>query len=197
MPAGDGQRIACRADPPAASSARAGRRRSRSPPSGSPCRRGARWRSAASSRPSASRSSSVRSTPARRAMAMRWTTALVEQPGRHGDDGGVPAGGAGDDPVGRQILPDHVDDAPAAVGATCAGGSQSTAGIDEAPGRVSPMRIGDRRHGRRRCPWSCRCRPSGRCRPARRAIPRRVMLPARRSSQYFQASEPEPRILPA
>ena len=72
----------------------------------------------------------------------------------------------------------------------------STAGIEEAPGRVRPMASA--------MAVMVEAVPMVMQVPAERAMPpctpshsSSEMLPARRSSQYFQASEPEPRILPA
>ena len=72
----------------------------------------------------------------------------------------------------------------------------SAAGIDEAPGSVMPMRLGDRRHRGGRAHGHAVCRSCARCRPRSRASRASLMVPARRSSQYFQASEPEPSTLP-
>ena len=72
---------------------------------------------------------------------------------------------------------------------------ESTAGIEEAPGRVSPMASA--------IAVMVEAVPIVMQMPAERAMPpctpshsSSVMLPARRSSQYFQASEPEPSTLP-
>ena len=96
---------------------------------------------------------------------------------------------------GLQILPDHLDDAPArgrahARMAGVGGRDRGGAGQREAHG------LGHARSWWRRCPWSCTCRRSGRCRSRSRSSPASVMLPACSSAQYFQLSEPEPRILP-
>ena len=71
----------------------------------------------------------------------------------------------------------------------------STAGIDEAPGSVMPMASA--------MPIMVAAVPMVMQVPALRAMPPSIsihctslMLPARRSSQNFQASEPEPSFLP-
>ena len=72
----------------------------------------------------------------------------------------------------------------------------STAGIEEAPGSVRPMASV--------IAVIVEAVPMVMQVPAERAMPpwtpshsSSLMLPARRSSQYFQASDPEPRIRPA
>ena len=79
---------------------------------------------------------------------------------------------------------------------TCAGGPSRARGSRRRRAASGPWR---RRPPSwwRRCPWSCR-RPTERAMPP--WMPRHsssVTLPARRSSQYFQPSEPEPRTRPA
>ena len=56
---------------------------------------------------------------------------------RHVDDERVLERGAGKDVARLQVLADHLDDAPAAGGRHAAW-PESAAGIDEAPGSVSP-----------------------------------------------------------
>ena len=75
----DGQRVRVEHVPRSPSSPRAGRRRSRSLPSGT-CPRAAGSPGRAAREPSWSQSSSSSSTPSRPAMASRWITALVEPP---------------------------------------------------------------------------------------------------------------------
>lgn len=57
--------------------------------------------------------------------------------GRHGDNGRVAHGRFSHDPVRRQVLPDHLD-GPSAAGRTHPLVPRSAAGIDLAPGRLSP-----------------------------------------------------------
>jgi hypothetical protein len=69
----------------------------------------------------ASKSSSVTGTPARRAIAIRWMMALVEQPiaiARRRRSRSA----RGQQPGGRQVLPHHLDDARRPQAAPCAGG---------------------------------------------------------------------------
>ena len=73
---------------------------------------------------------------------------------------------------------------------------ESTAGIDDAPGSVRPSASV--------IAIMVEAVPMVMQVPAERAMPpwtpshsSSQMLPARRSSQYFQASEPEPSVLPA
>ena len=76
--------------------------------------------------------------PARRAMASRCTTALVEQPVAIATVAALLTEARRHDQVGRQVLPDHADDA-AAASADMRMWLASGAGIEEAPGSVSPM----------------------------------------------------------
>ena len=68
---------------------------------------------------------------------------------RHGDLGGVVDRRPGDDPVRREIVPDHLDDA-----APAGRGQPDVTGIGGRDGRAAgqdqPHRLGDRRHGRGR-----------------------------------------------
>ena len=119
-----------------ASAARAGRRRRRSPPSDTRPTGGC-CASSGVRRPSASKSSSPRSTPARRAIAIRWMIAFVEPPIASTVVIALRNAARVQD-VGRlEVLPHHVDDAPAGRAAIAAW-RESAAGIEAAPGSVTP-----------------------------------------------------------
>ena len=133
--------------------------------------------------------------PARRAMAMRWTTALVEHPvamattaALRKADGVSTRSGVKSSQIISTIRRPQSD----AIRLWC----ESTAGTEDAPGivrpRASAMAI------------IVEAVPMVMQVPAERAIPpwmpsqsASLRLPARRSSQYFQASEPEPSTFPA
>ena len=70
--------------------------------------------------------------------AIRWMMALVEQPIAIATAMRVLERGAGQDPRWRQVLPDHLDDAPAG-GRAMRTWPASAAGIEEAPGSVMPI----------------------------------------------------------
>ena len=75
--------------------------------------------------------------PARRAIATRCTTALVEPPSASTATIALSMLAARHDVARLQILPDHVDDAPAGV-ARHPRVARIGAGIDAAPGSVKP-----------------------------------------------------------
>ena len=165
-----------------------------SPPSAT-CPRAGDWRSPAPSG-EVVEVLQVIGMPARRAIATRWIIALVEPPSRC-------ARRARSRPSARsrmsrrlQILPHHLDDAPAARPQAMRGCAASAAGIEAAPGSVRPSASAIDGHGRGRAHRHAGAEPSARCRPPCRSIAGSVMLPASFSAQYFQMSDPEPRILP-
>ena len=146
-------------------------------------------------RPSASRSSSVRSTPARRAMAMRCTTALVEQPVAIATIAALRTAAGVTTRSG--VSSSHtMSTMRRPQGADMRWWPESGAGIEEAPGSVSPIAS--------TMAVMVEAVPMVMQVPTERAMPpwtprhsSSVMLPARRSSQHFQASEPEPSTRPA
>ena len=142
----------------------------------------------------ASKSSRPMLRPARRAIASTWITALVEQPIAIATLMVLWKAALGQDLVRRQVFPHHVDDAAAGGRRTCGCDWRRRRGSTRCRAGTCPSR---RRapSWSRRCPWSCTRRRSGRCRF--RISPQSLseILPARRSSQYFQASEPEPSVL--
>ena len=180
-----------------APAARAGRRRSRSPPSGT-CPTGGCWRAPACARASSSKCVERRARRRRAAPSRSGgRSALVEPPSASTVVTALSKRARGRGcRDGLQVLPHHVDDAPAGerrhlrvarVGAR--GSRRRRAASGRAPRR--------RWSSSRRCPSSCSGRASARCRPRSPASRRSVMLPARSSAQYFQMSVPRPSVLAA
>ena len=135
------------------------------------------------------------STPMRRAMAMRWITALVEPPiaalARIAFSNAL----LGQDLRQRQLLLHHLDDAPAGQRAPARCGARRPPGSRRCPAcrRRAPR---PSRPWSRRCPWSCSGRASGACTTRPRGTPRALILPARRSSDIDQTLVPEPMSVP-
>ena len=178
----------------ARSSARAGRRRRRNPPSGT-CRTAAHWRSPALSREMRSKSVQCRSGcrrarhrdhmddgVGRAAHRHVHLDGVVERGLRRGSSSGVRSSHT----ISTMRRPDA---------SPCADGWRRRAGIDDAPGSVRPSASA--------IAIMVAAVPIIMQVPNERAMPpsisshsASVMLPARFSSQYFQTSEPEPSILP-
>ena len=113
---------------------------------------------------------------------------------RHVHLDGVVEGGRRQDAIEPEIVPDHFDDA-AAGDAAHARMVRIAAGIDDAPGSVSPSASGDRHHGGGGAHHHAGA--EGARDAALHLVPLlSVMLPARFSIQYFQTSEPEPSYWP-
>ena len=180
----------------AASSAPAGRRRSRSPPSGRCRRSGGCWRSPARCGWRASKSS----RPTSSAGAARHRDEVDDRVGRaahrHRDRDRVVERRAGQDRAPASGPPTPSRRCAGRTRPPCARWPASAAGIDEAPGSVMPSASAMRGHGAggaHRHAGAVAARDAALDRRATRAS---LIVPARRSSQYFQASEPEPSILP-
>ncbi len=143
---------------------------------------------------SASKRARSRATPARRATAMRWTSALVEPPRARTVVTALSMARAST--MSRILRSSHTMSTmrlPVSV-AICAW-RESGAGMEAAPGSVSPrasaalviveaVPIVMQWPGDRAMPLSTSCQSSS------------VMLPARSSAQYFQLSLPLPRTPP-
>ena len=170
--AGDGQRVEMQVIADLRPSAPAGRRHRRNPPSGI-CRRSGRMLAITGTlRLARSKSSSPTSWPARRASAIRWMMALVEQPTAMATVMALRNASRVRIFFGRQVLPHHVDDAPAGLG-----GHADVVGVGRrdrrGAGQRHAERLGHRHHGGGRAPWSCRCRSCAQCPPRHRPSRRR------------------------
>ena len=113
---------------------------------------------------------------------------------RHVHADGVVEGGRRQDLLRRQIVPHHVDDA--AAGGRAHARMRGIGGRNRGRARQRQAeRLGDRHHGGRRAHHHAgaeeRAMP-----PSISAQSSSLMRPARFSSQYFQASEPEPSTWP-
>ena len=145
-------------------------------------------------RDSSSKSSSDSATPARRAIAIRWMTALVEPPMASTVVTAL-----------RNAVPVSMSDSRTSshtistirrpVCAAITACRESAAGIEAAPGSVTPsasaalvivdaVPIVMQCPGERAIPFSISCQSCW------------VITPARRSAQYFQVSEPDPSVAP-
>ena len=143
------------------SSPPAGRRRSRSPPSGACPRaagspgRAARWPAGRSRR-------SPSSTPMRPAMAIRWITALVEPP--IAASVLIAFSNAWRVRIFDEllVLVDHVDDAPAGHARQHVAPAVD-GGIGRVAGQADAQRLDHARPSWSPCPWSCSGRGCGAC----------------------------------
>jgi hypothetical protein len=174
------------------SSAPAGRRRSRSPPSGSPRRWAGCWRSPARVR--LDRVEVVQVT-ARRRGGHRDQVDDGVGAAAHGHGAPMPffeaAASAGS--FRRQVVPHHLHDAAAAFGAHARGWRRPPGSNWRRAG--SGRGLGDAHHRRRRAHGHAGA-VAARDAASISSQAWSLSLPARRSSQYFQASLPEPSTWP-
>ena len=145
-------------------------------------------------RPSSSKSSSPNFTPIRRAIAIRWMIAFVEPP--IASTVVIALRKAVRVRMCESFTSSHtMSTIRRPVCAAIAACRESAAGIDAAPGRVTPsastalvivdaVPIVMQCPGERAIPFSISCQSCW------------VITPARRSAQYFQVSEPDPSVLP-
>jgi hypothetical protein len=142
----------------------------------------------------ASNASNPNRTPARRAIAIRWMIALVDPPSANTVVIALPNAAAvsrSDSFTSSQTIATIRRPVCAAITAC----RESAAGIDAAPGNVTPnasaalviveaVPIVMQCPGERAMPFSISCQSAS------------VIAPARRSAQYRQVSDPDPNVVP-